>query len=191
LTQPDLFLSDPVLPEGMRYREEFLDPLEHDDLLTHIRTLPFKEFEFLGFLGKRRTVSFGWKYDYGQKAIERVDDMPAFLHEPRARAATFADIAPESLQQCLINEYAPGAGIGWHRDKPQFGDVIGISMISPAPFRLRRKKGEGWERITLEVQPRSIYLLRGPSRTEWEHSIPPVDAARYSITFRNLRDSQP
>ena len=64
--------------------------------------------------------------------------------------------------------------------------MIGISLGSPCTLRLRRKRGSGWERRSLVVRPRSVYLLRGPSRTEWEHSIPPLATLRYSIMFRNL-----
>jgi alkylated DNA repair dioxygenase AlkB len=94
------------------------------------------------------------------------------------------------LQQVLVTEYDAGAGIGWHRDKAVFGEVVGISLLSPCRFRLRRKAGTTWERVSLTAEPRSGYLLSGPSRTEWEHSIPEVDELRYSITFRNFRAAQ-
>lgn len=100
----------------------------------------------------------------------------------------FADIEPTQLQQVLVSEYEAGAGIGWHRDKAVFGDVIGISLLSRCNFRLRRQVGEKWERVTVVAEPRSAYLLRGPARTEWEHSIPGVDELRYSLTYRNLRE---
>jgi alkylated DNA repair dioxygenase AlkB len=98
-----------------------------------------------------------------------------------------AGIAPDDLPHALVTEYGPGATIGWHRDKGVFGDVIGISLLSPCVFRLRRKVGAKWERYSLTAEPRSAYLLRAASRTEWEHSIPAVDALRYSVTFRTLR----
>ena len=112
--------------------------------------------------------------------------MPEFLSGIRARAENFAGIAPGALQQVLITEYTPGAAIGWHKDRSVFGDVVGISLLSSCTFRLRRKAGHRWERRNLTAEPRSVYLLRGPSRTEWEHSIPGVDSLRYSITFRNV-----
>jgi alkylated DNA repair dioxygenase AlkB len=92
------------------------------------------------------------------------------------------------LRQALVTEYAPGAGIGWHRDKNVFNEIIGISLLASCVFRLRRSVGSSWERANVVVDARSAYLLSGPARTEWEHSIPAVDALRYSITFRNLRE---
>ncbi|WP_354081155.1 alpha-ketoglutarate-dependent dioxygenase AlkB [Bradyrhizobium sp. S3.5.5] len=79
-----------------------------------------------------------------------------------------------------------GAGIGWHKDRPVFGDVAGISLLSSCTFRLRRRTAKSFERSTLVAEPRSVYLLRGPSRTEWQHSIPGVESLRYSVTFRNV-----
>jgi alkylated DNA repair dioxygenase AlkB len=193
--QLTLFESGPTprgdLPEGFRYEADLLSRDEERTLLEQVRTLPFREFEFHGHLGKRRTVSYGWRYDFAAEALREAEPMPAFLLPLRERAAAFAGIAAERLQQVLVTEYDAGAGIGWHRDKAVFGDVVGISLLAPCTFRLRRKMGASWERVSLEAEPRSAYLLRGPSRTEWEHSIPPVGALRYSITFRNLRGRAP
>jgi alkylated DNA repair dioxygenase AlkB len=114
--------------------------------------------------------------------------MPDFLIPLRERAAAFADLEPDGLQHALVTEYQPGVSIGWHRDRPHYDDVIGVSLLSPCTFRLRRKHGASWERASLRLEPCSIYLMRGPSRDQWDHSIPAVDALRYSITFRSLRD---
>jgi alkylated DNA repair dioxygenase AlkB len=114
--------------------------------------------------------------------------MPGFLLSIRDKAAGFANILPETLQQVLVTEYASGAAIGWHKDRSVFGDVVGISLLSLCTFRLRRKAGTKWERRNLTAEPRSVYLLHGPSRQEWEHSIPAVDQLRYSLTFRNIRE---
>lgn len=181
----DLFGGD-SLPEGMKYQRDFLTSEEEKRLLIDIRTLPFKEFEFRGFTGKRRTVSFGWRYDFNGGGLTKTDDMPAFLIDLRSRAEAFAGNPPRSFQQVLFTEYASGAGIGWHKDRSVFGEVVGISLLSACIFRLRRRKDIGFERHNLSAEPRSIYLLRGPSRTEWQHSIPGVESLRYSITFRNL-----
>jgi alkylated DNA repair dioxygenase AlkB len=112
--------------------------------------------------------------------------MPEFLTGIRARAERFAGLAPGELQQALITEYSEGAAIGWHKDRSVFGDVVGISLLSSCTFRLRLKTGQRWQRRNLTAEPRSVYLLRGPSRTEWEHSILGVERLRYSITFRNF-----
>lgn len=177
----------PRCPEGFAYRADLISPADESTLLAHLRDLPFREFDFHGYKGKRRVVSFGWRYDFSARLLEKVDDMPDFLLGARAAAAAFAGLAPGALQHALVTEYDAGAGIGWHRDKAVFGDVVGISLLAPCVFRLRRQAGERWERVNLVAEPRSVYLLRGPSRTEWEHSIPAVDALRYSITFRSMR----
>ena len=179
---------DSNLPEGFRYQPAVIPFTSETTMLDEIRALPFREFEFHGYTGKRRVVSFGWQYDFSARQLKKVDDMPAFLLDLREIAAEFADMKAAELQQVLVTEYAAGAGIGWHKDKAVFGQVVGISLLSPCTFRLRRKKGEAWERVSIVAEPRSAYLLSGPSRTEWEHSIPEVDALRYSVTFRNLLD---
>jgi alkylated DNA repair dioxygenase AlkB len=185
--QPDLFTA-PRLPAGFKYETDVLDAAEEQSLVGELRSLPFREFEFHGFLGKRRVVSFGWRYDFNGGGLTKTDDMPAFLLPVRERAAAVADIPPTELQQVLVTEYRPGAAIGWHKDRSVFGDVVGISLLSGCTFRFRRKQGTKWQRTSLTLEPRSIYLLRGASRTEWEHSIPAVEALRYSITFRNVLD---
>jgi alkylated DNA repair dioxygenase AlkB len=113
--------------------------------------------------------------------------MPAFLLPIRDKAAQFADIASSDLQHVLVTEYAPGAGIGWHKDKAVFDEVIGISLLAPCAIRLRRKVGTTWKRTSFLAEPRSAYLLKGPVRNQWQHSISPLESLRYSITFRKLR----
>jgi alkylated DNA repair dioxygenase AlkB len=189
MTQKQLNLldADPALPEGFRYRPEIISTDDEQRLLERIRELPLKEFEFHGFTAKRRVVSYGWKYDFEERAVRKAEDIPEWLLSLREVAAGFAGIEPRQLQQALVMEYDVGAAIGWHRDKAVFGDVVGISLLSSCRFRLRRKVGPTWERASLIADARSAYLLRGSSRTEWEHSIPAVEAIRYSITFRSLR----
>jgi alkylated DNA repair dioxygenase AlkB len=185
--QLSLFGEGPPLPAGFRYEAEFISPAEECDLVARFPELPFRDFEFQGYVGKRRVVFFGWRYDFNTSELQAAEEMPPFLHTVRDRAAAFAGLAPSDLQHVLLTEYAPGAAIGWHKDKGVFAEVIGISLGSACPFRFRRKAGAVWERATLTVEPRSAYLLMGPARTEWEHSIPAVESLRYSITFRNLR----
>jgi alkylated DNA repair dioxygenase AlkB len=178
------------LPQGFQYRNDVLSPDQERALIASLERLPFREFEFRGFLGKRRTVSFGWRYDFNVRELQEAAEIPTFLLALRQKAAEFAGLAEDRLQHTLVTEYAPGAAIGWHRDRPEFEDVIGISLGSPCLFRFRRKQDTRWERVSIELQPRSAYLLRGAVRWDWQHSIPPVDTLRYSITFRSLRESK-
>jgi alkylated DNA repair dioxygenase AlkB len=187
-SQLDLLDSGRALPGGFVYRADIVSLEEERALLERIRELPLKEFEFHGYTGKRRVMSYGWKYDFTTRAVQQADEIPSWLLPLRETAAGFAGLKPDKLQQALVTEYDLGAAIGWHRDKAMFGDVIGISLLSACRFRFRRKAGSSWERASLTVEPRSVYLLRGPSRTEWEHSIPAVEALRYSITFRSFRE---
>jgi alkylated DNA repair dioxygenase AlkB len=186
-TNLDLFDSPAKLPEGFRYRSEVLSAEMEASLLGRFRDLPFKEFQFHGYVGKRRVVSYGWQYDFTEARLRKTEDIPDFLLTVREIAARFAEVEPTELHHVLVTEYSAGSAIGWHRDKAVFGDVIGISLLSSCNFRLRRKVGSKWERASIIAEPRSAYLMRGPSRTEWEHSIPPVDSLRYSITLRNFR----
>jgi alkylated DNA repair dioxygenase AlkB len=177
----------PSLPEGLVYRAELVSPGEEAELLEHFRELDFREYEFQGYFGKRRVVSFGLHYDTNENTVRNTEDIPGFLLALRQKAADFARLAPSELQQALVTEYTPGAAIGWHRDRPAYRDIIGVSFSSSCRFRFRRKRGSGWERASLIVEPRSIYLLRGPARTEWQHSIPAAERLRYSVTFRSMR----
>jgi alkylated DNA repair dioxygenase AlkB len=188
-TQTDLFGAPaPAYPAGFRYATDVIDAAEESALLERVRALPFREFEFQGYTARRRVISFGWHYDFAARHLEKANDIPAFLIELREHAARFAAMEPAELQHVLVMEYGPGAAIGWHRDKSVFGQIVGISLLSPCTFRLRRAVATGWERVSLTAEPRSAYLLSGPARDEWEHSIPGVEALRYSVTFRNLRE---
>lgn len=185
----DLFDPRPaVLPAGFKYQPDLISKETERTLAEQIAGLSLKEFEFQGFLGKRRIVSFGWRYDFNGGGLQRTEDLPTFLLPVREQAAAFAGMPPERLQQVLLTEYKPGVQIGWHKDRSVFGEVIGVSLLSSCTFRLRRKLGTKWERASIVAEPRSAYLLSGPARTEWEHSIPGVEGLRYSITFRNFKN---
>jgi alkylated DNA repair dioxygenase AlkB len=183
-------LEPPVaggLPAGFLYRAAVMPEAEETALIAKFTGLPFKEFEFHGYFGKRRVVSFGLRYDFADREVHRVEPIPALLSPLRDRAAAFAGLAPAALEHALVTEYRPGAAIGWHRDRPVFGDVIGISFASSCRFRFRRNSGHSWERRSIVLEPRSAYLMRGAAREEWEHSIPPAEELRYSVTFRTMR----
>jgi alkylated DNA repair dioxygenase AlkB len=181
----------PAMPAGFRYAPDVIGSAEEARLVEAFADLPFKEFEFHGYLGKRRVVSFGFRYDFNSGVLQSAEPMPPFLLPLRERAAAFAALGPDRLVHALVTEYQAGVSIGWHRDRPQYEDVIGISLASPCTFRMRKKRGSGWDRASLRLEPRSIYLLRGPSREEWEHSIPAVEGLRYSVTFRSMRHPAP
>jgi alkylated DNA repair dioxygenase AlkB len=189
-SQPDLFAASDNGPPGFRYTPELITGTEERALVEAFGSLPLKEFEFQGFFGKRRVVSFGWRYDFNGGGFQQIEPIPAFLLPLQTKAAAFAGISASAIEHALITEYRPGAAIGWHKDRSVFEDVIGISLVSPCTFRFRRRRDSGWERDHLTTEPRSIYLLRGPSRTEWEHSIPGVESLRYSVTFRTLSSDQ-
>lgn len=183
--QLDLFGGSAATPDGLRHQDGLLSAKAQVDLVSHIAALPFKPFEFHGRLGNRRIASFGVRYDYSREATAPAPAFPEFLLQLRVHVAAFAGLQPEQFGQALVTEYAPGAGIGWHRDKAVFGEVAGVSLVSACDLRFRRAQPlGGWERCAVHLQPGSVYLLQGPSRTQWEHSITPVERLRYSITFR-------
>jgi alkylated DNA repair dioxygenase AlkB len=178
----------PNMPGGFRYLPEFLRAAEESSLASQIATLSLKPFEFHGYLANRRVINFGFRYDYSHREVAPGPDMPAFILELRAKIAGFAGREPEEFRQVQISEYNPGAGIGWHRDKSQFGEVAGISLLSTATLRLRRRTSHGWQRVSTLIEPRSVYLLAGDVRHLWEHSIPAVTTLRYALTFRTFSD---
>jgi alkylated DNA repair dioxygenase AlkB len=182
-----LFDLPPAAPRGFRYQADLVSPDEERDLAARLQTLAFEPFQFRGYEGRRRVVSFGLKYDFNGPGLVSVDPLPEWLLPLRDRAAAFAGLAGEAFAHVLINEYREGAPIGWHRDRPVFDKVVGVSLLAATVMRFRRRVGTRFERINVPLEPRSAYLLDGPARTEWEHSLPEAKAHRFSITFRNLR----
>jgi alkylated DNA repair dioxygenase AlkB len=177
-----------LLPEGFRYEEDIISEADEAALAKSLATLDLKQFEFHGHLGNRRVISFGLRYDYARRAAKATDGFPAFVADVRNKVAKFAGRKVDEFQQGGVNQYPPGAGIGWHKDKPQFGVIVGVSLLAPATMRFRRAEGTGWIRTSQRLEPRSIYILEGEARTVWEHSVPPVDAVRYSLTFRTVAE---
>jgi len=182
----DLFDGAPISPSGFAYWPDAVSRHEEAAWVRQLEALPLKPFEFHGYLGKRRVVSFGWRYDYAGRALRASEPIPAFLEPFRQRAAAVAGVDVQYLQQALVTEYDTGVTIGWHHDKPMFEDVVALSFLSTCRLRLRRKHGARWQRWSTGIAPRSIYRLSGAARHEWEHSIPPVEGLRYSVTFRSF-----
>ncbi len=180
----DLF-DMPVLP-GLRACPDFLDRDEERALIARIDATDPTPFKFQGWTGKRLTTSFGWSYDFEVGRPVAAEPLPDWLLSIRDRAARFAQLDPTFLVQALLIRYDPGAGIGWHRDRPVYEDVIGISLGESATMRFRRRYKGGFERANAPLDPRAAYHLSGAARHEWEHSIVEMDRPRWSITFRSL-----
>ncbi|HEX6703905.1 MAG TPA: alpha-ketoglutarate-dependent dioxygenase AlkB [Albitalea sp.] len=180
----------PVLPEGLAFREDFIDAAEEADLLAAIAQLPFEAARYKAFTARRRVVSYGHRYDFDENRLEPAQPVAPFLLPLREKAAAWAGVAPEAFANALVAQYEPGTPLGWHRDVPDYELVFGVSLAAPARMRLRRyppvspKKADV---ISLELPPRSAYVLRGVARWGWQHSIAPTEALRYSITFRTRR----
>lgn len=186
LFQSELFGVSDAAPAGFRYQAGLIDATEETQIVEQLGALAFAPFDFHGHLANRRVVGFGLRYDYASRAVEAAPPIPEWLLPLRDTVADFCGRAADAFVQVLINEYQPGAGIGWHKDRPQFGEVIGVSLLAPCTLRFRRRRGDSWDRQSVIVEPRSAYLLSGPSRNVWQHSVPPLGQHRYSITFRTL-----
>jgi alkylated DNA repair dioxygenase AlkB len=188
LTSGTLFPID-NLPEGLLYQPDFLSEAEEADLMNIFRELPFQAFDFHGYTARRRVLEFGLEYDFTTRRATPTQDFPEFLSPVRERAAQFAGVSAAALVEGMVTEYSPGAPIGWHRDAPQFGTIIGVSLASTSRMRFKPYKAEG-KPVALTLERRSIYLMRGPVRWRFQHSIPAVKELRYSITFRTLRSRE-
>lgn len=183
----DLFDTPPVA--GLALCPDFLSDNDQRLLLQRIAGLDLSPFRFQGWEGKRLTLSFGWRYDFDDRGFDQAAPMPDWLLPFRDRAAPLAKLDPESLVHALVIRYDPGAGIGWHRDRPHYDRVFGLSLGTPVDLRLRRRRAEGgFDRASVRLDPGSAYLLDGEVRRDWEHSIAPVETLRFSITFRSLSD---
>ena len=175
----------PIVP-GMVFADEFVSAAEEADLIAHIDGVDLSPFKFQQWTGKRLTRSFGWSYDFENGRFAPTEALPGWIEPVKARAARFAGLDPDDLVQALLIRYDPGAGIGWHKDRPVFEHVVGISLGADATLRLRRRSVAGFDRVKVDLAPRSIYHLSGEVRHHWEHSIAPMDVPRWSITFRSL-----
>ena len=174
-------------PEGLRYVADFVSPGAEQELIRHIAALPLQPFQFGQYEGKRRVASFGFSYDYTLRRLRDAEPVPDWLTPTIEEVEAFGGQGTR-IRQVLCTEYDVGVGIGWHRDKPHFDRIFGLSLGSACKFRFRRSAGEKWQRFTLDAEPRSLYMMSGASRRVWEHSIPAVEAPRYSITFRTMAE---
>jgi DNA oxidative demethylase len=182
--QPDLF-GAPRLA-GLSQADSIVTSAEERALIGSIDAVELEPFRFHGWLGKRLTISYGWRYDFDDASFAPSEPIPDWLLPLRERAARFACLQPGELVQALLIRYDPGAGIGWHRDRPVFEHVLGVSLGALATMRFRRRRPDGFDRASVPLAPRSVYHLTGAARHEWEHSIAPMAVARWSITFRSL-----
>jgi len=183
-----LDLFDAPAVDGLSMRPDFIGAAEEEALISRIDDTDLSPFRFQQWTGKRLTRSYGWSYDFETGRFAATDPIPQWLASIMGRAAEFAGLAPDGLSQALLIRYDPGAGIGWHKDRPVFEHVVGISLGTAATLRLRRRSQFGFTRAKAVLAPRSIYHLAGEVRHDWEHSIAPIDAPRWSITFRSLAD---
>jgi DNA oxidative demethylase len=182
----DLF-DEPLLP-GLAQAEGIITSAEERALISGIDAAPLAPFRFHGWEGRRLTASYGWRYDFDNASFSPAEPIPDWLLPLRERAARFAGLGPDTLVQSLLIRYDPGAGVGWHRDRPVFEHVLGLSLGAPAAMRFRRRRSGGFDRVAVPLPPRSLYHLIGEARHAWEHSIAPVAVTRWSITFRSLSD---
>jgi alkylated DNA repair dioxygenase AlkB len=174
-------------PEGILYRPEVLTAGEEADLLERFETLRFDPIVMHGRAAKRTARHYGLDYDYESRTPRPGEPMPDWLVPARARAAELAGVEPEELVEILVQDYPPGATIGWHRDAPAFDKVVGLSLAGSSRLRFQRGKRENRRVWEVALEPRSGYVLAGEARRSWEHSVPATRERRYSITFRTLR----
>jgi alkylated DNA repair dioxygenase AlkB len=182
-----MLFAAPVIP-GLELRDDFISAEEEGALVDRLGQIDLSPFRFQGWSGKRLTRSFGWRYDFDDASFTQSEPIPDWLLPLRARAADFAGLAPEDFAHALVIRYDPGAGIGWHRDRPQFDKVVGVSLRAPTVMRFRQRTASGFRRASVTLEPRSAYLLASEVRSDWEHSIAPHVALRFSITFRSLSE---
>ena len=184
--QAQLFEAEPDSPEGFLYIAGFLSVAQEAQLLAHLRTLPFEEARYKEWHARRRIVSFGGRYDYSQNELHAAPPIPPFLHPLRTQLAQWSGIAEDRLQHTTVAEYRPGTPLGWHRDVPEFEEVLGVSLLGHARLRFRPWPPASGQRATwkIDLEPRSGYQLHGPARWQWQHAVSPTRELRYSITFR-------
>jgi alkylated DNA repair protein (DNA oxidative demethylase) len=176
-----------TLPEGLIYVPGFLSEAGERDVLAVLATFELHPYVLHDTPSRRLVRSFGLALVAGAYDAGPAAPVPAGLDWLRKRCAALMGREPEELMDLLVTRYPPGAGIGWHRDAPQFGDVSGISLLRSCRMRFRRGRPCAWETAELTLELRSAYVLSGPARAQWQHRIPPVTKERWSMTFRTPR----
>ena len=184
-----LFPIEPVTPPGFRYFPDFISREDETALLKEISQIPLHTFMFQGYEAKRKVASFGYDWNFETRKLSKGKDVPAVFEPLIQKAAAFLSIRTKDFAEVLLTEYPPESVINWHRDAPPFDVIVGISLLSDCTFRFRPHDKEKQNRgavISLPVKRRSLYVMKGESRTEWQHSILPVKEGRYSVTLRTL-----
>ena len=184
-----LFPIQPQFPECFTYQDSFLTKEEETNLLDEVRKLDLHNMIFQGYTANRKVASFGFDYSFDKRQLSKGKDIPEAFHNLIGKVAHHLSMDPSNFQELLVTEYPVGSVINWHRDAPPFQLIAGISLLSDCIFRLRpydkAKQGRA-SIISFPVSRRSLYIIDGPARSEWEHSIRPVKEVRYSITLRTL-----
>jgi alkylated DNA repair dioxygenase AlkB len=176
------------MPEGLRYELEFIGAQEQADLLAAIAALPLEEAKYKSFRAKRRTVSFGFDYDFDTYRLGPAPDIPPFLFPLRGKAAALIGVEEKAFAHALVTEYRPGTELGWHRDVGEFGVIVGVSLAGTCRMRFRPyPPRKGAKVFVLDLVPRSVYVMRDEIRWRWQHSVAPTKELRYSITLRTRR----
>ncbi|HEV2593684.1 MAG TPA: alpha-ketoglutarate-dependent dioxygenase AlkB [Sphingomicrobium sp.] len=186
MSQADLFAAP--LIDGLDYDDELITPAEHDQLVLRLAAIDLRPFRFHGWTGNRKTETYGWRYDFTDASFTPAEPIPDWLLPLRVKAAAFAGVEAGDFAHVLLARYDPGAGIGWHRDRPQFETVVGVSLYSATRMRFRQRTPDGFRRANIHLAPRSAYVLTAAARWEWEHSIAAGETLRFSITFRTLSE---
>jgi alkylated DNA repair dioxygenase AlkB len=191
MIQSELFGAGPAgAIEGWVYEPEFLSRAEEKELLAIVEALPLQDMRYKGYVARRRGISFGGDYDFDANRLNPATPLPSSLHPLRAKVARWIDIAPEDFMHVLVAQYRPGTPLGWHRDVPDFEQVVGVSLLGPAVMQFRPYpppipgRSSTAARLDLVVEPRSVYLLRGAARWRWQHRVLATESSRYSITLR-------
>lgn len=179
----DLF--GPAIP-GLFVIEDFVDDSAQTSLIAEIEKTSLAPFRFQQWTGRRETASYGLHYDFTAYTLSEAEAFPPWLDKLARQVEAAFELSCRSIVHALLTRYPVGAAIGWHRDRPIFGDVFGISLGTEAMLRLRRRKPAGFSRYSLPLRPGSLYRLSGEARQHWEHSIAPLTQVRWSITLRTV-----